>query len=111
MKKLMPFLLVMGVTVSAPLAVRASDSYPSSATKAMDSTKYTLGQKLYTGQVKLGATDAKLTAKQSIRLKELQNQLPKAVQKTAKLPEMAGKLNASQLNALEYYLQMRYQVK
>lgn len=111
MKKLMPFLFVAGVLVLSPMSIRASDRYPSSATKAMDSEKYLLGQKIFTGKLKLGDVDHRLAATQQPLLKKMQSQLPKTAQESAKLPSMAGKLSTTQLAALEYYLQMRYRVK
>ena len=84
---------------------------PKPPTSAVDSGQYNLGKDIYSGKAKLGQASATTATTQAARLKDLQAKLPKSAQKTVNLPELAGKLDAAQLSALEYYLEVRYQVK
>jgi chorismate-pyruvate lyase len=105
------FLCAVALVVSAHSAM-ASGSYtarppqPRAEQKALDRAKYSLGQRIFAGKVELTAHgDA---AQQTERLKALQAQLPERVSKKKDLPAWAGKLNADQLDALEYYVDHRY---
>ena len=111
-----PSLLLIGCLLFAPLAASASGSYaarpprpPSPST--IDADKYNLGKQVFSGQAVLGQATPDKAAQQTPRLKELQNKLPKAAQKNADLPGLAGKLSPAQMSALEYYLEVRYKVK
>ena len=50
-------------------------------------------------------------AQQEARLKELSAKLPKSAKEAEALPKLAGKLNAPEMEALEYFLAQRYQIK
>jgi hypothetical protein len=92
----------------------ASGSYPGRPPQPpskVDAAKYNLGKQIYTGKAALGAPSANLAAQQSPRLTELQGKLPTSAQNDVKLPELAGKLNATQMEALEHYLYVRFKVK
>jgi hypothetical protein len=109
-------LLLIGSLLFAPLVASASGSYSARPPRpptpsTIDADKYNLGKHIFSGQAELGQATADKTVQQSPRLKELQNKLPKAAQKNADLPGLAGKLSPAQLSALEYYLEVRYKVK
>jgi len=94
----------------------ASGSYanrppPPPASVSVDSNKYNLGKQVYSGKAPLGTSSSELAAQQGPRLKELQDKLPKAAQKSTNLPDLAGKLTPGQMGALQYYLEVRYKVK
>ncbi len=75
----------------------------------MDREKYGLGQKVYEGQMKLmGGGDA---GAQMERLKMAQAKLPADAMKMKDLPALAGKLSATELDALEYFVSQRFAVK
>ena len=111
-----PLLLLIGFLSLAPLAAFASGSYSvrpprPPAASTIDADKYNLGKQIFSGHAELGQATADKTAQQAPRLKELQNKLPKAAQKNADLPGLAGKLSPAQMSALEYYVEVRYKVK
>lgn len=106
--------VVLGATLLLGRQALASGSYPGRPPQppvAVDTDKYNTGKQIFTGKATLGTGAAGAAETQTTRLKDLQGRLPKAVQKTAKLPELAGKLSAEQMKALEYYLELRYKVK
>lgn len=75
----------------------------------LDREKYGLGQKVYEGSVMTpdgGEADA-----QRQRLSSLQSKLPADAAQTKDLVAMAGKLSASQLDALEYFVEQRFSMK
>ena len=117
MKTKTKFLLVLALAggVWGAESAFGSGSYggrpPKPPTSAVDSGQYNLGKDIYSGKANLGQASATTATSQSARLKDLQAKLPKSAQKTVNLPELAGKLDAAQLSALEYYLEVRYQVK
>lgn len=84
---------------------------PQPPSSSVDSGKYNLGKDIYSGKARLGGASAASAATQSARLKDLQDKLPKAAQRSVNLPEMAGKLDATQMSALEYYIEVRHKVK
>jgi hypothetical protein len=83
---------------------------PVTGTK-LDSGKYSLGKKIYTGKAELRASPGAEAAQQEARLRALQNRLPKSAGKKVNLPSLAGKLSARELEALEYYVDKRYPAK
>jgi hypothetical protein len=93
-------------------AALASGSYtsrpphPRAEKKSLDRAKYSLGQRLFDGKVKLDAQGD--PAAQHARLTTLQGLLPKRVGKKKDLSVLAGKLTAEQLDALEYYVNERF---
>lgn len=112
MKQLMYCTLLTGIIIiAAPVALRASDSYappPKQQQTELDTAKFELGQKIFTGKLKLPEADAKLAEEQAPKLKKMQAMLPEVSQKKAKLPSLAGRLSDPQLAALEYFVQKRY---
>jgi len=103
-------LLTLTISVG-PLALRASESYPPPSKQQqadLGAAKFELGQKIFTGKLKLPEADAKLAETQAPKLKRLQEMLPKESQEKAKLPSLAGRLSEKQLAALEHILPRRY---
>jgi len=103
-------LLTLTISVG-PLALRASESYPPTSKQQqadLDAAKFELGQKIFTGKLKLPEADAKLVETQAPKMKKLQEMLPKESQEKAKLPSLAGRLSEKQLAALEHFVQKRY---
>jgi hypothetical protein len=74
----------------------------------LDREKYELGKKVFSGK-SMSRPDANVTAaSQSARLGALQARLPKSTAKHTDLTALAGKLSATDLDALEYYVHERY---
>lgn len=72
---------------------------------------YNLGKSIYAGQYRIKAeVDENLAEKQIKKLEWLQGQLPPDQQKVVYLPEFAGRLTESQLNALEVFISKRFKV-
>ena len=91
----------------------ASGSYPGPGIRPPakhDMAKYELGKAVFTGktQLAIGAGNAET---QGATLKEWQKSLPGAVQRTTDLPAMAGKLTNDQLDGLQHFLEIRYNLK
>lgn len=109
------FLLLAGFAL--PSTVSASGSYCVCITKPptdramIDRDKYGQGQKIFTGRTKLMpvvlATKEKEQDHKAV-LAELQQMLPKRKAKKTDLTELAGQLSDEQLDALAYYVQLRY---
>lgn len=114
MKKLLLVLLVLGSNLRVAATAMASGSYsgrPPFRITAVDTSKYHLGKKIFTGKVSLrGASDAVLS-EQRQRLQEIQDKLPANVQKAVNVLLLAGRLTAEQMQALVYYISVRYKVK
>lgn len=110
-------LLLLLAGIALPPVVSASGSYCVCITKPptdraqIDRDKYDLGQKIFNGRVKLEpvvlASKERATEHESI-LQELQKLLPKRKAKKMDLTELAGQLSDRQLDALAYYVQLRY---
>ena len=102
--------VVCGLMLVWPLIALGSGSYSSRPSSAVSTTKYHLGKQIFTGarlDNELSASDSQ----QGGRLKQLQALLPQPAQSSVNLPQLAGKLNSAQLNALEYYLRIRYRIE
>ena len=83
---------------------RVSIPPPSVERSSIDREKYNLGQKVFAGKV-TGQGEVSL---QKVQLGALQSLLPPKVAKEKDLPTLAGKLSATQLDALDYFLNHRY---
>ena len=114
-QRLIPLLLAAAVAL--PTLAQASGTYtarpPRPAIKGergakMDSEKYELGKRIYTGKLKPGETQTVGAAAQEGRLRHLQTHLPEREQKSTNLTSLAGRLSAEQLDALEYYIHQRF---
>lgn len=107
-------LVLLFAVFALPLSAVSSGSYsgrPPIPNVSVDTDKYHLGKKLFAGKVALGEASAALLDQQKPRLQELQKKLPENVQESVTLPAMAGKLNAQQMEALDYYISVRYKIK
>ena len=96
-----------------PLMTLASGSYPGRPpvpSMAVDAAKYHLGKHIFTGKARLANGVPAAAAQQEARLQELQAALPPKAQRSVNLPALAGRLSADRLEALEYYLAMRYKI-
>ena len=75
----------------------------------IDTTKYITGKKLFTGTTTLQERP-ETTELVAPKLKALQEALPGAVKRTIDLNGMAGKLTTIQMEALEYYIAIRFRI-
>ena len=107
--------LFAGLLLAVPGEVDASGSYrskaPGAAKRKIDSAKYDVGKMIFNRKTKLGPSVEAAAAEQTRLLEGWQKQLPRLTRSRAKLPEFAGRLTAVQLDALKYYLAVRYKVK
>ncbi len=111
LKPVVPLFALSLALLAFPMAVQASGTYrgaPVQGAGALDTQKYELGKRLFAGEV-AGAASS-VDARQLERLQQLQGRLPLAVRKRADLGALAGRLAAEQLQALEYFLKVRYRV-
>jgi hypothetical protein len=113
-KKVLLLLTLAGIFL--PSVLQASGSYTSSAprpTGAIDQARYNLGKQIYSGKMQLPAQSsaAELEQQQRERLGSLQLRLPEKVQKKVQLTHFAGRLDPEQLEALEYFLSIRYKLE
>ena len=91
----------------------ASGSYsrpPGPPPTKVDNAKYNLGKQVFAGKAAPASVPGD-AATQSLRLKELQGNLPKSAKKSANLPLLAGKLSNEQMSAIEHFLEVRYKTK
>lgn len=108
-------LTVLAVGLLIPMASFASGSYSArpprisvSGGEKIDSAKYELGKRIYTGKAKL---DTGTAPNGEARLRALDSALPEKERKKINLAALNGKLNAEQLDALEYYVAHRFPKK
>lgn len=108
-------LLAGCLSFAMPSVIHASGSYtfrPSRpALQSVDAELYEVGKNIFAGKTKLNEAAPAKQAEQKGRLTELQSKLPTSALKSANLTDMAGKLTAEQLDALEYYVKTRYKIK
>lgn len=71
---------------------------------------YNLGKAIFLGTAPLTPPPAP-PPDAPARLAKLQAALPASVARTTQLPPLAGRLNAEQLDALAYYIAVRFNVK
>ncbi len=76
-----------------------------------DREKFHLGKAVYNQEIELLAIDKGKEATQSERLDYLQGSLPNTEKKRVNLPDLAGKITDDQLDALEYFVSVRFNVK
>lgn len=103
--------LLVGGGTSFPLL--ASGSYPGPGIRPavrLNTQKYELGKAVFNGKATMtpGAGNAEVQVE---KLKTWQAALPVAAAKTVDLPALAGKLTAEQMDALQYFLEVRYNLK
>ncbi len=73
--------------------------------------QYDLGKSLYNGTTALGEANAATMAGQLAKLEAWRTKLPASAARAKELPALAGKLNETQLAALEQFLKTRYGLK
>ena len=106
--------VVLGLILAWPLTALGSGSYShklSRASSATNTAKYHRGKQIFTGQARYDNGSPAPIAQHEERLKELQALLPQEAQGSVNLPQLAGKINADHLEALEYYLSVRYRIE
>ena len=106
--------VVFGLLLSWPFVSFGSGSYShklSRASNAISTAKYHRGKQIFMGQSRFDTGASIPAAQHEERLKELQALLPQQVQSSVNLPQLAGKLNADHLDALEHYLRVRYRIE
>ncbi|WP_425528946.1 hypothetical protein [Leptospira yasudae] len=80
--------------------------------KGKDREKYHLGKSVYNKEIEIAAAaDPAKIQPQKIRLEYLQGSLPNSEKQRVNLEDFAGKLSTEQLDALEYFVSVRYNVK
>lgn len=110
-----PRLLLLAASTLLLPAARASGTYPGRppqppANIVETAQQYELGKAVFGGKAALTNQAASEKSTQLARLTALQNKLPAAAKKTVSLPDLAGKLSKAQMNALEYFLSVRYKI-
>jgi len=76
-----------------------------------DREKYHLGKAVYNLETEIGALDTKKEKEQLDRLEYLQGSLPNSEKQRVNLLALAGKLKPEELEALEYFVSVRFNVK
>lgn len=80
--------------------------------KGKDREKYHLGKSVYNREIEIPTeADPSKTQPQKIRLEYLQGSLPNSEKQRVNLEELAGKLTQEQLDSLEYFVSVRFNVK
>jgi hypothetical protein len=105
--------VIAGILLVAGIA-NASGSYvrPASQRAGLDDyAKYELGKQVSTGRIELAERSEETFDDQSTVLSSLQSRLPRGARKRLDLPVYAGRLSPEQLDALHYYLKVRYKVR
>ncbi len=110
MRLLVPLLaLVLGSA-----SVYGSGSYKGKGRRppnGLEATQYDLGEKVFTKKAELPESSAELATKQMEELEALSAALPARAQRRSNLVALAGRLSAGQLEALTYYVSVRYKVE
>ena len=76
-----------------------------------DREKFHLGKAVYNQEIELSPIDASKEVVQAEKLEYLQGALPNPEKKRVTLPNLAGKLSDLQVEALEYFISVRFNVK
>ncbi len=76
-----------------------------------DREKYHLGKAIYNSEIELSQVDSSKEVIQAEKLEYLQGALPNPEKKRVTLPNLAGKLTDLQVEALEYFISIRFNVK
>jgi hypothetical protein len=76
-----------------------------------DREKYHLGKAVYNQEIELLSVDPSKEVLQAERLEYLQGTLPNPEKRRVSLPNLAGKLTDTQIEALEYFLSIRFNIK
>jgi hypothetical protein len=76
-----------------------------------DREKFHLGKSVYNQEIEFSAIDKSKEVSQAERLDYLQGSLPNTEKRRVNLPDLAGKLTDEQIDALEYFISIRFNVK
>ncbi|TGK55314.1 hypothetical protein EHQ16_08100 [Leptospira kanakyensis] len=79
--------------------------------QGQDREKYHLGKAVYNQDLTLEKQPNVKLIEQEERLEYLQGSLPNTEKRRVNLPDFAGKLTEEQITALEYFVQVRFNVK
>jgi hypothetical protein len=79
--------------------------------QGQDREKYHLGKAVYNKELEFPATVNDKEVDQLDRLEFLQGSLPNTEKKRVNLLDLAGKLTKEQIDALEYFISIRFNVK
>ena len=79
--------------------------------QGQDREKFHLGKSIYNQEIELSPVDKAKETSQAERLDYLQGSLPNTEKRRVNLPELAGKLTDVQIDALEYFVSVRFNVK
>lgn len=95
-------------------AAAASGSYVRAASHRAgldDYPKYELGRNVSNGRIELPEPAAEMLEFQAPILDDLHQQLPRSARGRLDLAMLAGRLSPEQLDAVRYYLKIRYRVR
>lgn len=79
--------------------------------QGQDREKYHLGKAIFNQEISLEKQTNSNLNDQEERLEYLQGSLPNTEKRRVNLPELSGKLTEEQLQALEYFIQVRFNIK
>ncbi|MCF3649319.1 hypothetical protein [Synoicihabitans lomoniglobus] len=112
-------LIAMGLLTGTPV-VLASGTYPpapprlrSDVTQSIDSVAYNLGKSIYTGRASIKSTpspDSTRISHTRERLESVVGHIPERAQSQLDVPALARDLNQESVDALLYYLRLRFRV-
>jgi hypothetical protein len=106
--------------LAAASLVQASGSYPPNpprlggvALAQIDASAYNLGKSLFLGRLSLPAASSAAgdPSASRERLTAAQSRLPERVRAEVDLPALAGRLDAAQVDALLYYVGIRFRIE
>lgn len=105
--------VLLGMAAADP--ARASGTYrPKTAPPArgsVDAQRYLSGKEIFTGKQVLPTPSPSTEPDQRGRLQALAQRLPKQAKPEPPLESLAGRLTEEQLDALQYYLAIRFKLK
>ena len=105
--------LLTGLSLVLASGAFASGSYTGSPPRppgTKDKAKYELGKHVFMGDIQF-ASNSGAQGSQATMLAGYQGRLPRSARGKADLPAMAGKLSNAQLEALGYFLGVRYRIR
>jgi len=107
-------LVLLTATLLVAASAHASGSYSGSGARppaGIDADRYALGKDLFHGRQELPEADPATRDPQREVLVSVQEKLPERARTSAELSPMAGRLTRAQLDALLYFVEIRYGVE